>query len=197
MLLDIVVSCVVCALAYAIKGGSGAEVFTNWNRVREKNSVWDRLLDGKTLSTIVMFLLALCYVPLGVAALIALGWLAAVAPSMGEEHGAVGDYKGGWGPYLTALRGDGSGKVQFGRTYGVKKAVQRGLLMGSVMTLVTSYLPFLVASVAFVPCVWAGQCLNQIILKKQGWTLSEPLIGAVLFGIPMGMFFAAHGGLFQ
>lgn len=170
-----------CAVAYALKGGSGAEVFTNWNYVREKTKLLDRLLDGKIISTIFMFFVSVVLTQGDaiMSVLLATAWLVSVAPSMGEEHGAVGDHKSAWGPYIDK---------GFGRGYGIKKAVQRGLVFGAAFTLVTGYTPFLLASLLFVPCIYVGQVLNRLILKKQGWTIAEPIIGAFVIGLPLAMY---------
>lgn len=179
-----VVSIIVFAVLYAIKGGSGAEVFRNWNHVRSKSAILDTILDGKTLSTIgaiIVGSIGTGNVTQGV--LIGLAWLVAVSPSMGEEHGAIGDHKGMLPAYLErdiTVRG---------RKYDVKKGIQRGVFMGAAFALATGFTGFIAASLLFVPCVWAGQSLNRIILKTPGWTLAEPLIGAVVFGVPFGFYF--------
>ncbi|NQZ14311.1 MAG: hypothetical protein HRT94_05760 [Alphaproteobacteria bacterium] len=184
------------AIMYAVKGGSG-NVLKNWNEVRHRNKVFETLMDGKILSTIMAFVFGLIAtadltllknadgVPeyaLNVlpAALFALGWLLSVAPSMGEEHGAVGRIGKAWGGYLD--RG-------FDRDYGIKKAIQRGVFIGAVMALVTGYIPYICFSVFFVPCIFIGQELNYRVLRKEGWTLAEPIIGAVVYGIPSALWF--------
>lgn len=188
--------------AYALKGGSGANIFPWWGRLRESNVILERLLDGKVISTLGVFLFSLFILTpvmvtissgeFGVpeydldfmaSLLIAAAWLLSVAPSMGEEHGAIGDHKEAWGQYVT--------NEDFGRLYGVKKGIQRGVWMGAFMALATGYLPFVCFSLLFVPCVCVGQILNRIILKQRGWTLAEPIIGAVVFGAPTALWFAA------
>lgn len=169
----------ICGVLYAIKGGSGASVFKNWNRTRAKNKLLDRMLDGKVLSALGMFVLAVVLTgELYYALALPAAWLLAVSPSMGEEHGAIGDHKEWWGPYRLK---------QFGREYGIKKGIQRGVFMGAAFTLVTGFVPFIAFSALFVPLVWVGQSLNRIILKEAGWTLAEPLIGAVVVGVPLAM----------
>ena len=169
----------ICGFLYAIKGGSGASLFKNWNYVRGKNKLLDRLLDGKTASTLGMIVMAIILTgDVYYALALPVAWLLAVAPSMGEEHGAIGDYKEWWGPYRLK---------QFGRDYGIKKGIQRGVFMGALFTLVTGFTPFILFSGLFVPLVWMGQSLNRLILKEPGWTLAEPLIGAFVVGVPLAL----------
>lgn len=170
------------SLLYAIKGGQGAYIFKNWTKIKSKNKILDRALSGKVLSTLGVAVLAFLSFDLYYAVSLPLAWLAAVSPAVGAEHGAVGDYKGWWGEYNLK---------QFGRRAGIIKAVMRGTWMGACFSIVTLNALFLWASLLFVPCVFAGQCLNRLILKDKGWTLAEPLIGAVVFGIP----YALWGGL--
>lgn len=193
------ISIAVFAALYAIKGGSGPFFFSNWRYVRYKNRFYDRLLDGKVISTILAFLFIAAFtanltdlqtaqdpavykILLLPSLLFAAGWLLSVAPSMGEEHGAIGTSKGAWGPYIDALRPDGF--QYFGRTYGIKKGLQRGIWIGAIMAAFTGYLPFIFWSLAFVPAVFVGQ---EIWLRWRGsnsWALSEPIIGAFCYGVP-------------
>lgn len=172
----------ICAVLYAIKGGSG-NILKNWNKVREKSRILDRILDGKFLSTFLMGVFSIFITQDGVLTLALMAaWLVAVSPSMGEEHGAIGDHKGMLPAYLErdiTVRG---------RKYDVKKGIQRGVWMGAAFTLVTGYTGFIVASLLFVPCVYIGQCLNRIVLKVPGWTLAEPLIGGIVIGVPLGIY---------
>lgn len=175
------------AVAYAIKGGQGDDVLSNWNKVRSRNKVLNRLLDGKVLSTALVLIGCAFYsiqaqVNLGLGSnatisvlFIGIAWLLSVAPSLGEEYGSI--------------RNDLSSQYQlyFDREYGLKKAVQRGVWMGAMMTLATGYVGFIVASFAFVPLAWVS--LNYIKGFKpfDAWGWSEVLIGAVCFGLPMGI----------
>lgn len=197
------ISVILCMAAfaalYAIKGGSAPYFYARWNEIRDRNAVYGVVLDGKYLSTTLAFVVALIgtadlvtlmgdrgvaeyafnFVP---ALLFAAGWLISVAPSMGEEHGAVGDLLGPLPAYK---------KTERGRLYDVKKALQRGVFMGAAMALMTGYVPYICFSLLFIPCVFFGQELNRLILKTPGWTIAEPLIGAVVFGIPSYLFFTS------
>lgn len=166
------------ALAYALKGGI-LEKFKNSERARENSYILAVLLNAKFLSVFPVLAAGLIYMtewydPI----LILTAWFAAVAPSMGEEHGAVGNYKGALPTYLER------GISDRGRSYDVKKALQRGVWMGAMFTLVTGNVWFVAASFLFIPLVWAGQSVNLLIFKKDDWWISEIFIGAVMFGAP-------------
>lgn len=165
------------ALAYALKGGV-LELFRNYERVRENSRILAALLNAKFLSIFPVLAAGLIYMDVWwqpVAILIA--WLVAIAPSMGEEHGAVGDFKGALPAYLER------GISDRGRSYDIKKALQRGVWMGACFAVATWNPVFILTSLLFIPCIWAGQSLNYLILRERGWTLAEPLIGAVCIGL--------------
>lgn len=187
----------VFAALYAIKGGSGYRFFPNWNYVREKNRVYDRLLDGKVITPLLACLFFyIATGDFGHAVLFAGAWLLAVAPSMGEEHGAIGRFDfeelGRHDTLIdkikhstTALGGYlRKDQTHRGRFYDVKKGLQRGVWMGAFMTLATGFIPYICFSFLFVPCVFVGQEIGYRITGKDGWALSELIIGAVLFGLP-------------
>lgn len=188
------------AISYALKGGSG-NLFPWWDNLRHKNKITERIMDGKVISTLLVFAFALLATSVLVsdrgglygvpeysvilipALLFALGWLVSVAPSMGEEHGAIGRIGKAWGPYIDK---------GFGRDYGIKKGIQRGVFIGACMALATGYIPFICFSLLFVPAVFIGQQLSWWILKRDGWVLSEPIIGALVYGIPTALWIV-HG----
>jgi len=185
-------------LFYALKGGSGPSIFPWWERIRGKNKITERLLDGKVISTALVFVFALFATAETISAngglygvpeyafqflpatLFAAAWLLAVAPSMGEEHGAIGRIGKAWGAYIKAEK-------SFGREYGIKKGLQRGVWMGAFMALATGYAGFIVASLLFVPAVFVGQQLSWMLFKRDGWVLAEPIIGALVFGVPTAL----------
>lgn len=172
---------IICGFLYAIKGGSG-NFLKNWNYVRAKNKILHRLLDGKVLSTLLFWVFITAVTGNGLLGIfMALAWLAAVAPSMGEEHGAVGRWGYAWGPYIDHPE-------KFGRRYGVNKSIHRGVWMGACFTVVTGFPLFLWFSLLYVPCVFIGQQINRWILKTDGWTLAEPIIGAIVIGAPLAYF---------
>lgn len=194
----------VFAVLYALKGGSG-NVFKNWDRVRGRNALLYRVMDGKVISTIGAFIFTLFItaklqshhvglydvsqysVNFLTALLFAGGWLLSVSPSMGEEHGAVGTMRHGWGEYVEYPEA-------FGRSYGVKKAVQRGVWTGAIMAFVTGFVLYIPFSLLFVPCVFVGQEIYYRITDRDGWVLSEPIIGGFVYGIPTALWVTAAGG---
>jgi hypothetical protein len=170
------------SMMYAVKGGSG-NIFKNWDSIRARNEVLDRLLDGKVLSTLLIWSVVTALTANGwEGAKWAAAWLLAVTPSMGEEHGAIGRLKKSWGPYINK---------GFGRSYGIKKGLQRGVWMGACMAVATGFTPFLWASLLFVPTVFIGQEINWHLYQTNGWRAAEPLIGAVVFGVPAALYFYA------
>lgn len=192
-----ILTVIFCALLYALKGGSGPYLFKRWAELRATNKITERLMDGKVISTIGAFLLALIgtadlVVLLGergvpeysahffVALKFAAAWLLSVAPSMGEEHGAIGRWKHAWGEYV---------ELGLGRSYGVKKGIQRGVWIGAIMTLATGFIPYIWFSFLFVPCVFIGQELYYRVTGRDSWVLSEPIIGAVVYGVPTALYF--------
>lgn len=165
------------ALAYALKGGV-LEKFKNYERARENSKILSALLNAKFLSISPVLAAGLIYMsewydPI----LIITAWFAAIAPSMGEEHGAVGDKDGALPTYLKR------GISDRGRGYDVKKAIQRGVWMGACFAVATWNPIFILTSLLFVPLIWIGQTLNYLILRERGWTLAEPLIGSVCIGL--------------
>ena len=178
-----------CGIFYALKGGSGKHVFTNWAEVRHRNRIFERLLDGKVISTLCLFT-ALMVVTFDVYLSLAMSiaWLAAVAPSMGEEHQAIG-HSTHWGGAYKMHEAD------FGRMYGVKKGLQRGVWMGACFAIVTGYVPYLCFSLLFVPMVYIGQDLRARHTGNRhavDWCYAEFLIGAICIGVPTGLYL---GGL--
>jgi hypothetical protein len=166
------------AVLYAIKGGSG-NVFKNWNKVRERSKVLNVLMGGKFLSTLIVFLFA-ALISGGqpeLAIFIPLAWIIGVSPSMGEESGAIGRIGEAHGEYIE----------YFDRRYGILKGIQRGVFMGACMTVATGYVPFILFSLLFVPCTFIGQDIYYRITGKDSWVLAEPLIGALVYGLPMAL----------
>lgn len=99
--------------------------------------------------------------------------------SMGEEAGAVGRWGHAWGQYIRVK--DVDGENPFGRSYGVKKALHRGVFLGALLTLATGFTPFILAGASFPLVYFLGSTLTYLIMKKpQSWTLAEPIYGAVI-----------------
>lgn len=162
-------SIIIFSILYAIKGG------WLWNIPKaEKLKCW--LTDGTQLSSILAGLyVGYCTDPIqGI--LFGLAWWVGVMVSMGEEAGSIGHYKGWWGGYKT--RG-------FDRSYGIKKSIQRGIFLGSLLTIATNETLFIIAGATFPVCYFLGSSLHLLIegkksTYKDSWALAEPLYGAVI-----------------
>ena len=159
------------SLAYGVKGGWLGKI-PGFNALREKPYL-DTMLDGKPLSAaIVSFYAGMCGLPLWMCCACALAWLIGVAPSMGEEAGAVGTYKGGWGPYVD--------NPEFGRSYGVKKAIQRGVFTGAPLALVTGNIWFIAAGATFPIVYFCGMSLRELFTRNNSWDWAELIYGGML-----------------
>lgn len=178
----------ICAALYSIKGGWHRKwrIYLEHKAGIEHNAdgsvfgdlsipqyVVHRMLDGKVLSTILYGLLIWALPVAENPVLCALFWLLAVAPSIGEDVGAVGGYRGGWGPYIE--RG-------FGRMYGVKKCLQRGVFMGAVLGLPFWDMGFALAGAMLPVIAFIGISIEQrrTGIVNASWHLHEPMIGFVL-----------------
>lgn len=190
-----------CAALYSIKGGwLGKPKYKGKNPkykgksileiIREKNKVFDAVLDGKVLTTIGAFLLWL-FVSGSVphAGWFAAFWLLGVAPSMGEEAQGIGGYRGGQhGIYALAD----------GKMYGFKKGIQRGIFNGvcvaigaAGLTTDISIWPIL-AGALFSPVYWLAISFEQWRVKTKlwgSWHWAEPIYGAILGA---GVFLATY-----
>ena len=184
------------AAMYAIKGG-WLGMIPGVKDLRAKAWIYDRLLDGKVASTIGVFLFFAValqlqlgkLVPFGLPwhelyivtpGLLAAAWLIGVAPSMGEEAGAIGRIGRAWGEYVQY--------PEFGRAYGVKKALQRGVWLGAPFTVLTGLPHFILLGLLFPVIHFAGQQIYYMIHKADGWKYAEPLVGGVCIGIGVGIY---------
>lgn len=160
-----------CAVLHAIKGGQHGFI-----RNRVENKILHRLLDGKVISSAGFgVLIGIVTGDAVMGASCAVLWLAAFAPSMGEEAGATGGICGGWGPYLD--RG-------FGRSYGVKKALQRGVFAGAILSLLLPGWAMIVAGATFPVCYFIGISIQQLIDGDEkddaSWHIAEWIYGVVI-----------------
>lgn len=167
-------------LAFPIKGGQSDDVLRNWNRVRSRNKFFDRLLDGKVLSTLLVvislsFYTVITQSPVSTTVsdpsqgilLVSAMWLLSVAPSMGEEYGALLGRKYG----------------SFSTNYGIKKAIQRGMWMGACMAFGTGSVLFIPFALLYAPLAYiALNYAPKKVLDPWGW--SEVLVGFFVFGLP-------------
>lgn len=203
--MDYLAYAIIFTLAVSIKGGLLGRVFTNWGRFTKQlerdleesllfldkawtdNSYWRVVInaahvvkegvlkwffDGSIISVSLIAGTMLFSLPINEAMLFTAAY-ALILVSMGEEAGAVGDYKEGWGDYVEL-------PDNFGRTYGIKKAIQYGAFAGGAMALVTASWCLWIAG-ALMPLVYfAGNSLYRYVKGGRGWEYSEPLWGAVL-----------------
>lgn len=167
----IIISTLISVLAYSIKGG-WLDHLPQWAAFEYKSYF------KRTLPAFLIFSLVVFYVPFLQAALFTLAWCYCYS-SMGEEAGAVGDYKGGWGDYLEARKPDGT--LYFGRSYGIKKALQWGLAWGALLALISGSGLFILAGATFPICYFIGSSIAQLRGSK-GWAYAEPI-----YGIPIGL----------
>lgn len=165
------------ALFYRVKGGIVDSLFKNTLALRARSKVYDALLSSKFISYVLLLaflggLYSQGYFEWPFIALVLIGWAASIAPSHGEEYGVI-VYEG---PHK-----DYNG---FGRPYGLKKAIQRGVFGGACMTLFTGSIWFIPFGLLFIPCVWVSYKIRK---EGEWWPLSEWLYGALGYGIPFGL----------
>lgn len=134
-------------------------------------------MDGSIISVFLVLFYAGATLEAGSAVIFTLGY-ALVLVSMGEEAGSVGDYKGGWGDYLTAKNPDGS--KAFGRTYGIKKAAQYGAYSGAVMAMAAGSWTLWFSGILFPLFYFIGNSASLYFTGRRGWAYSEPLWGAAI-----------------
>lgn len=167
---------IACAALYAVKGGQhgrfkrmggnalGISYDSKGNPIGKLHldqRIYQFLTDGKTISTLGFSLL--CLNPLA-----GLAWLVGVAPSMGEEAGAVGGYKGNWRPE--------------GATWGWKRGLQRGVFLGAMLALALNDTLMIIAGASFPLCYFLGISIQQYRTGKiiADWHLAEWIYGAVV-----------------
>lgn len=176
--MTIVLIITIFAALYAIKGG------WHW-RIKFLTVIKDKLpfikwfVDGTQLSSFLAAVTVGLYTDPIAGALFGLAWWLGVMPSMGEEAGAVGRWGHAWGQYIRSIDPK-DGKPAFDRSYGIKKAIQRGVFLGALLTLVTGYTPFIIAGATFPIAYFIGTSFAYYVLKQDGWAPAEPLYGAFL-----------------
>lgn len=149
------------AIMMAIKGG--------W--IGKFNKKIGDILEGAHFSAL---LIALVFAPLVGWLSVAIGaaWWLGVRPSMGEEAGAIGTYKQSWGEYVD----------YFDRGYGIKKSIQRGAWFGVPLAIVTGFIGWIIAGLAFPVVYFISMSARQYFTKSNSWDWAEPLYG-LCFGI--------------
>jgi hypothetical protein len=137
----------ICSLLMRIKGG-GPTPYREW--FRKHVSFLDGALDGKIISPIGFALLCLFCVPWWQAIIAGFGWLAAVAPSIGEDIAEV-------------------------RQLNFKPGVIRGGYLGAMIALALWNPAFIVSGLTFPLCYLAAH-----YIKPEDWKYGEYLLGALL-----------------
>lgn len=163
------------ALAYAAKGGWHEKIH-GWQWMRSKMPWFMQELPYHRIFPLILIFFAAVFIAPFWQSVFFTAAFAFCFSSMGEEAGAVGSYKGGWGDYIDK---------GFGRSYGIKKALQWGLAWGGLLTLVTGCVWFVPAGATFPVCYFIGSSIAAY-RGQQGWAYAEPIYGAVM-GIAMGV----------
>lgn len=142
-------------------------------------ALFEWVVDGSIISCFVIFITVLLTTQsIDTATYFTLAWVL-ILSSMGEEAGAAGDYKGGWGPYIELK--DNQGNVKLGRNYGLKKGVQYGAFGCGAMALVMEGAwPLWIAGVSFPLVYYIGTSAKTFITGRRDWAWAEPLWGAVI-----------------
>lgn len=92
--------------------------------------------------------------------------------SMGEEAGAV----------INNTRNEYIDTPDLGRSFGIKKAIQRGVMDGAAFSLALWNPLMILAGLFFVPTYWAMSKLKYKITGTNDWAWAEPVYG-LIFGI--------------
>lgn len=149
-------------------------LFTGFVHLAANGQTWNPIFELPFFQSWGLWLYALT-IPLA-----AFGWMAAVAPSMGEEAGGVGGYLGAWGQYIYLI--DKDGKIAFGRSYAVKKALQRGIWTGFVFATLfwdcVQLYPGALLPVAMFIGISIEQYRKKIVMAD--WWIHEWIFGAIL-----------------
>jgi hypothetical protein len=192
------------AMAYALKGGQGDDIFRNWHRAKNSHPILSVLLSAKAASTVIVLIGLSVYSVIfktnlgaGETALqsviyMTIAWIISIAPSMGEEYGALlgkgypvdENDKGISTVRIPLINKELSWRKE--TEYGIKKAVQRGIWMGACMAVATGSTLYIWFSLLFVPV--ATLCPHYAprdILDRWGW--SEIAIGAIIYGLPTAL----------
>lgn len=180
------ISVLAFTLFMMIKGGWHWRI-PGLERFKEGAIGW--FIDGTQLSAILAGTYIGFHAGIGQGALFALAWWIGVMMSMGEEAGAVGRWGHAWKQYIEWMPELKSvqifGRTLFeyreGRAYGVKKAIQRGVFLGALLTLATAFPGFILAGASFPIAYFLGSSLTFLTTKKpESWTGAEPIYGAIV-----------------
>ena len=172
----------VCSLLMRIKGGFTPIIELRKN---ETNKIIHRLLDGKILSTAGFTLLCLLIFPWWQALLMGLAWLGGIAPSIGEEIGAIGGIKGNWPSDKYSWFGSKLLLwVEDIRLWGWLSGTLRGLYFGLLLMIASLSPWFLLMGAAFPISYFAGSSLDQMMNKR---IHADFKYGEYIFGGSIGL----------
>lgn len=173
----VIIAYIFFPLMMMLKGGwlNKIEAYNAWERKQHKVVQW--FLDGTNASAILVGIFALTKLDPTMALLFGVAWWLYMMSSMGEEAGAVGDYNGGWGQYVE--------NEDFGRRYGIKKAVTHGIAGGALLAAASDCWWFIIAGALFVPVYFIGSSVYLLIHKTRSWAYAEPIYG-LAFAIAWG-----------
>lgn len=190
------------AIVYSVKGGWHWRI-PGLKRLDHGIAGW--VIDGTQLSCILVAILVGFILSPFVGAFFGLMLWIGQNASMGEEGGAIGNYKEQYGPYLALkpepvfwrLRGRTLLSTREGVIYGWKKGLQRGVWLGFPLTVFTGLTDFVLWGLAWPFLMYAGNSLNVVLNSgkknyKRGWHLAEPMIGAVCIGIPAAKYLTPY-----
>lgn len=164
----------ICALLMRVKGGGP-----------DKAPKWFRDLDGSIVSSFLFAGLCAFYFPWWQALLCGVAWFAGNAPSIGEEIGAIGGYKGNWYSDRDSWIG---GKlvnwIKSDKAWGWASCFLRGIYFGLCLALPTLNPWFVLAGATFPLAYFIGVSIQQRIenTARVGWPISEWLYGAIIGG---------------
>lgn len=160
------------AIAYPLKGGQGDDVFSGWND-------WEITRLGDKAMSVLFLAIGLCLYTffsgenVGITPnvwlsipVVLIGWLGAISPPVNFTSAVEGDLK-----------------------QALKDGFVRGSVIGACMALVTG-------SVIFIPFAWLYGLIAFLGFKYRpswwrldSWAWIEVFIGALCFGLPMGLGF--------
>lgn len=179
----VAVSSLVFAVLYAVKGGWLGKI---------KLVIFDgRLIFFFCTFAYFTYMEGFGLWPLALTAALAVG----VAASMGEEVGAIGDDKGAWGDYMDAVypvTHAKAGQKVFGRMYGVKKGIQRGIFLMAPLALVLNTAWLLAPGLLYVPIHFVMGCARRWTTGRREWDWAEPVVGLAI-GAGIGFYYATRG----
>lgn len=175
---------IVCSLLMRIKGGFGPIIEL---RKHETNKIIHRLLDGKILSTVGFTLLCLLLFPWWQALLMGLAWLGGIAPSIGEEIGAIGGIKGNWPSDKYSWFGSRLFQfVENMRLWGWLSGTLRGMYSGCLLSIAALSPWFILTGAMFPLAYFIGSSIGQV---KTGRIHADFKYGEYIYGGILGATF--------